>query len=167
MDLESKKSARQWALKALGRRMHTSHEIRASLSRRGFVDEIVESVVEDLSRLGYINDLDFARTWVSSRSVRQLHGRLRLLKDLKLKGVPDDLAQQVLDELLPDEDEVTIAIKAAEKKLRTLRGIGKTPGKAMGAKKRESLYRYLRSRGFTTQVISLAMAGFTFEEDST
>ena len=165
MTLEDKKSIRQWALRALGRRMHTAYEIRAGLSKRGFADEAVSSVVEELVRVGYINDLDFARAWVTSRSVHQLHGRLRLLRDLRQKGVPDEVAESVLKESFPDEDEVVIAIKAAEKKMRTLKATGRTAAKATGAKGRDALYRHLRSRGFTTRAISLAMAGISFEED--
>ena len=155
MTPEDKKSARQWALRALGRRMHTAHEIRAGLSKRDFTDEVVSSVVEELVRVGYINDLDFARTWVTSRSVHQLHGRLRLLRDLKQKGIPGEIAESVLKESFPDEDEVIIAIKAAEKKTRTMRAAGRTTG----AKSRDALYRHLRSRGFTTRAISIAMDG--------
>ena len=170
MTPEDKKSARQWALRALGRRMHTAHEIRAGLSKRDFADEAVSSVVEELVRVGYINDLDFARTWVTSRSVHQLHGRLRLLRDLRQKGVPDEIAESVLKDSFPDEDEVVIAKKAAEKKIRTMRATGKAAGRAAGrasgAKGRDALYRHLRSRGFTTRAISLAMAGISFKEDS-
>ena len=170
MTQSDSKSARQWALRALGRRMHTAYEIRAALSRRGFADDVIGSVVDELARQGYIDDLQFAQVWVTSRSVHQLHGRLRLQRDLRQKGVPDDIAESVLRDSLPDEDEVALAIKAAEKKLRALRSsgrsIGRTAGKATGIKGRDALYRHLRSRGFTTRVISLAMAGLTFEEDS-
>ena len=76
-----------------------------------------------------------------------------------------EMAEQVLKELLPYEVEVAIATRAAEKKLRTMKTGGKTTGSDVGAKSRERVYRYLRSRGYTTRVISLAMAGFTFEED--
>jgi len=150
-----RKSARQWALRALGRRMHTSHEIRAALSRRGFEEEVAESILVELGRQGYIDDLDFARVWVSSRSANQLHGRLRLIRDLRQKGIPDEMAESVIRDSLPEEEEVAIAIKAAEKKLRAMRSIGR----ANGAKGRDTIYRHLRSRGFTTRVISLAMAG--------
>jgi len=167
------KSARQWALRALTRRMHTTHEIRAALSRRRFEDDVVGSVMDELGRQGYIDDLHFTRVWVSSRSSHQLHGRLRLLRDLRQKGIPDDMAESVIRDLLPDEEEAAIAIKAAEKKLRSMRSIGKSIGKAAGraagratgAKCREALYRHLRSRGFTAQAIRLAMAGLKFEED--
>ena len=166
MDQEDRRSARQWALRALGRRMHTAHEIRAGLSRRGFSDDTAGGVVDELSSMGYINDLDFTRAWVTSRSVHQMHGRLRIQRDLALKGIPGELAEQVLQDLLPEEDEVAIAARAAEKKLRTMKTDGKTAGSAIGTKSRERVYRYLRSRGYTTRVISLAMAGFTFEEGS-
>ena len=151
------RSARQWALKALGRRMHTIHEIRESLARRGFGDDIVGSVVGELVRQGYLDDRQFARTWVTSRSLHQLHGRLRLLRDLRQKGVPDEIAESILQESLPEEEEVAVAVRAAEKKRRTI--------KTTGIKGRDALYRHLRARGFTTRVISLALAGFTFEED--
>jgi len=137
--------------------MHTASEISAALSRRGFGDDIVEEVVEDLVRQGYINDHHFAQVWVTSRSVHQLHGRLRLLRDLRLKGVPDEIAEPVLREALTEETEVSIAIKAAEKKRRTLR--------TSGAQRRDALYRHLRSKGFTAQVIKRALADFIFEED--
>lgn len=170
MTQSDSKSARQWALRALGRRMHTAYEIRAALSRRGFADDVVRNVVEELARQGYIDDLQFAQVWVTSRSANQLHGRLRLQRDLRQKGVPDEIAESVLRDSLPDEDEVAFAIKAAEKKLRALRSsgrsIGRTAGKATGIKGRDALYRHLRSRGFTTRVISLALDGLTFEEDS-
>jgi regulatory protein len=157
MTRDDKKSARKFALRALGRRMHTAWEIFEALSRRGFGGGIVREVVEDLVRQGYINDHHFAQVWVTSRSVHQMHGRLRLLRDLRQKGVPDEIAEPVLREALTEETEVSIAIKAAEKKRRTL--------KATGAKGRDALYRHLRSKGFTTQVIKLAMADFIFEED--
>ena len=162
----SHKSARQWALRALGRRMHTVYEIRTALSNRDFAEDIVESVVEELARQGYIDDLDFAQIWVASRSVNQLHGRLRLLKDLRQKGIPDEIIESVLRDSFPDENEAAVAIKAAEKKLRVLRSSGRTAGKATGVKGREALYRHLRSKGFTTRAISLAMNGISFEEDS-
>ena len=79
--------------------------------------------------------------------------------EVKLKGVPDEIADSVITDLLPHEDEVDIAIKAADKKKRTLR--------ANGRKGRDALYRHLRSRGFTNRAISAAMAGVTFEEEST
>jgi regulatory protein len=143
--------------------MHTAYEIRAALSRRGFADDVVRNVVEELARQGYIDDLQFAQVWVTSRSANQLHGRLRLQRDLRQKGVPDEIAESVLRDSLPDEDEVAFAIKAAEKKLRALRSsgrsIGRTAGKATGIKGRDALYRHLRSRGFTTRVISLALDG--------
>lgn len=152
------KSAKQRALKALGRRMHTTWEIRESLTRRGFGDDVVKNVVAELVRQGYLDDRQFTRTWIQSRSLHQFHGRLRLLRDLRQKGIPEEIAESVLEESLPEEDEVVIAVKAIEKKRRTLR--------ATGIKGRDALYRHLRSRGFTARVIGLAMAGSTFEEDS-
>ena len=155
---EDRKSARQWALKALGRRMHTVQEIRSALSGRGFENDVVSDVLEELSDRGYVNDFHFAQVWIQSRSVHQLHGRLRLQKDLRQKGIPEEIVRSVLEELLPEREELAIAIRAIEKKQRTL--------KVTGVKGREALYRHLRSRGFTTGTINQAMAGISFEEET-
>lgn len=153
------RSARGWALRALGRRMHTEFEIRESLKKRGFGEGVAGSVVEELAAQGYLDDHQFSMTWVKSRSLHQLHGRLRLLRDLRRKGVPDEIAESVLAETLSREEEVALAVKAARKKQRTL---GKT-----GLQGRDALYRHLSSRGFAAGVISQALAVFTFEEEST
>jgi len=158
MTRDKKDSARAAALRALGRRMHTAGEIASLLSARGFGEDVVGEVLEGLIEQGYVNDRHFAQVWVTSRSVHQMHGRLRLMRDLRVKGVPDEITEAVLREELPERTEVAIAIKAAEKKRRSLR--------VTGVKGRDALYRHLRSKGFTTRVIKLAMADTAFEEDT-
>lgn len=157
MTSESRKPAMQWALRALGRRMHTSHELRTALSRRGFDEDVIRSVLGELEADGYIDDLNFARVWVQSRSANMLHGPMRLLKDLRQKGVTEAMARSVLRETLSGEEEAALALKAAARKRRTI--------ETTGIRGKSALYRYLRSRGFTSQAINQVLAEFTFEED--
>lgn len=151
------KTARSLALRALGRRMHTTWEIRSTLSRRGYKDDTIECVVVELTTLAYLDDLEFAKAWVSSRSVHQLHGRRRLLSDLRKKGISSEVAESAVNDRLGFEDELLVARKAAEKKHRTLR--------VKGTKGRDAVYRYLRSRGFSSRIISLAVSDLVFEEE--
>lgn len=149
-------SARRWALRALTRRMHTVHEIRAGLKKRGFTAEVAEEVVAEMIRLKYVDDRQFANIWISSRVAVRLHGRLRLARDLKQKGVPEEIIREAMVQSLTVEEEVNCARKAAEKKVRTLR--------SGGVKARAALYRHLSSRGFTADVVRAAMADIDLEE---
>ncbi len=149
-------SARRWALRALTRRMHTVHEIRAGLKKRGFPAEVVEEVVAEMVRLKYVDDRQFAKIWISSRVAVRLHGRLRLARDLKQKGVPEEIIREAMVQSLTVEEDVNCARKAAEKKARTLR--------SEGVKARAALYRYLSSRGFTADVVRTALADIDLEE---
>ena len=151
------RSARQWALKTLARRMHTAQEIERGLAERGWPSCTVERIVDDLKERGYIDDAKFAEMWVASRSERRLHGRFRLLRDLLAKGVEEGIATAVIQDLLPREREVAIARKAAEKRARTL--------KVSGIRAAAALQRHLRSKGFNAQVIQAVLSDFPVKED--
>lgn len=149
--------ARQWALKALARRMHTAQEIERGLAERGWPSETVKGVVDDLRKDGYINDLQFAELWVSSRSEGRLHGHFRLLRDLLAKGVEENLAKSVIQRVLPREKEMTLARKAAEKKTRSM--------KTFDIRAMASLQRHLKSKGFQSEVVREVLSGYINKEN--
>ena len=115
----------------------------------GFYSDLTSltSLSDRIERLGDYYDLEFVRAWVSARSTHQLHGRMRLLSDLRKKGISPEVAGPVIDDCLGFDQEVAIARKAAEKKYRTLR--------VSGMKGRDAVYRYLRSRGFSSRIIQM------------
>lgn len=164
--------ARRWALRALTRRMHTVHEIRTGLKKRGFDHDVIEGVLAQFVELKYLDDGEFARSWIASRSAVRLHGRFRLARDLKQKGVSEEIVRGAMERSLTLEDELTYARKAAEKKLRALKTTGKASGKATGRaakratgqKARAALYRHLSSRGFTADVVRAALDDIDLEE---
>ncbi len=153
----TERSAKQWALEALARRMHTAQEIERGLAKRDWPSATIEAVVNDLKEQGYLDDTKFAEAWVTSRSERRLHGPFRLLGDLLAKGVDEDIARAVIGRLLPKEKEMILAGKAARKKFRTMRG--------SGARAKAALHRHLTSRGFQYEVVRSVLSGFSFEEE--
>lgn len=133
--------------------MHTVREIRTGLKKRGFQDSVIEEVLEQLVDLKYLDDAQFAQAWIQGRSAVRLHGRLRLTRDLKQKGVAGKIIREVMEQCLTMDDELANARKAAEKKLRLLNSTGKN----MGSKAREALYRHLSSKGFTADIVRAAV----------
>src|SRR5205807_1343689 len=50
------------AMAALSSRLHSRSELRRKLARREYGDAVIDAVLEDLTRLGYLDDERFAKT---------------------------------------------------------------------------------------------------------
>jgi len=154
---ESRKSAYRWAIRALGRRMHSESEIRAGLARRDFSEEVISAVTQQLKDQSYLDDLEFATQMVKARGHSKGYGRIRIKYELKRKGVDAELVHRVLNTVMPLEREGEIAIRTAEKKLATIR--------KRGFDRKAALYRFLEARGFTLRAIWTALNAVNFEEE--
>ena len=78
-------------------------ETRRRLRHLEYPPPLVESVVERLIEVGYLDDAAFARTWVESRDRARPRGESALRRELTLKGVP----RQVVDEVLAERAELS------------------------------------------------------------
>src|SRR5207237_10437661 len=83
----------EYAIGALGRRMRTVAELKRLMRAR--VDEaeadygrtLIEVVIRRLKDHGYLNDSQYAASFSSLRRDNQKFGRMRVITDLKTKGV--------------------------------------------------------------------------------
>jgi len=71
-------------------------ETRRRLRDHGYRPGLVESVVDRLIELGYLDDEAFARAWVESRDRSRPRGEGALRRELLLKGVVRDVIDDVL-----------------------------------------------------------------------
>ena len=99
-------------------RDHSCEELRRKLLARGLGPEGLDSLLEDLVRLGYLDDYRFAVQFVRERTSRG-RGRLRVARELEQRGVDAELARQVLEEVLPDQ-ECETARALAERRARAV-----------------------------------------------
>lgn len=104
--------AREAALRLLGARPRSTAELRARLRREGVPVESATSVITDLTRAGYLDDLEFARAWVRNRLAVRPCGALRLRSELRGKGVAASLIEQAIREVY-GEEEAAVAQEAA------------------------------------------------------
>lgn len=66
-------------------------------------DSLVESIIHKVSKLGLINDREYARLFIESRLRSKPRGRTVLFAELLSKGVDRQIANEMLSELLTDE----------------------------------------------------------------
>lgn len=131
-------SAFDKAVELLARRTHFRAQIADKLGSRGYPRDEVEAAVGRLEDLGYLDDRSAARDFVQGKLARGPLGRRRLMADLSRRGVDSEVIREVLDDLLPD-DENPAAREAAESWL-AKKGPDPRP---------DALARHLARRGFS------------------
>jgi regulatory protein len=92
----------QYAVGALARRMRTVAELKRLLRARVEADTeygqtLVELIIRRLKDNGYLNDTQYAAYFSSLRRDNQKFGRLRVITDLKAKGVHGDVIDKAVD----------------------------------------------------------------------
>jgi len=154
---ELNRKALSYALTLLGRKRYAKVQLERKLINRGFPEEEVKAVLHYCEERGYINDYDFARFWVEDRLRFKPMGRWRLRGELFQHGIEAEVVDRVLEELLPEEQEVALAEEIIRAKAAKA-----GPGELKGRK----LFDFLRRRGFSPEVIRRAAGalGITFSE---
>jgi regulatory protein len=118
--MELYQKAMDTALSYLETRMRSRKEVTDRLRRGQFEPDVIEKVLERLSELKLIDDAEFAGRWVASRakpeSSRSI-GKKRLQNELIAKGISKEQVENAV-ERITDDDELALALKAAEKKAR-------------------------------------------------
>lgn len=134
------------AMRFLQRRMHSRDELRRKLTRQEYTGETVDLVIEDLARMGYVDDQRFAKTKALSAAQHRQHGRRRAMVELMRAGVENETARRAVEDVYEATDSLAIARKLAEKKAPALRRLD--PQAA-----RRRLAGMLARRGFEYEVV--------------
>jgi regulatory protein len=137
--------AKNVLLHQLSRSMKTEHQLRQVLAKREIPQEVADSVILRFTEAQLIDDGAFARAFVASRIACGGKSRATIRRELKQRGVADDLAAEAL-EGLDREAEAELALNLAQKRMN-----------ALASYDREVRYRrlqgFLARRGFDSEII--------------
>jgi regulatory protein len=128
------------ALDFLTYRPRSVAEVRRFFREKAVDDEESSALLQKLQELGYLDDLAFARWWMENRAEFSPRGPFVLRQELRLKGVPDAIIAQVMDESSPAGDEVILQLARARAR--------RLSGHDMDSFRRR-LTSYLMRRGFS------------------
>jgi regulatory protein len=103
-------TAHQRALNLLARRPRSQAEIQRYLSSKGYQRETIEQVCARLTHAGLLDDRAFARFWLDNRAHFRPRGARALRQELRQKGVPADVIEELLN---TEHDEDQAAERAA------------------------------------------------------
>ncbi len=128
------------ALNYLSFRPHSREEVRRYLKKKETPPELIDTVLERLDRLDFVNDRAFASFWIQSREQFNPRGSNVLKNELRMKGVK----REVVDELVSDEGDEERALLAGRKKAASLLRLADMDYKTF----RTRLGSFLQRRGF-------------------
>ena len=148
-DEENLQEAKDAAFKLLAYRERSKQELKDRLAQKGFKLDVIRRVIEMLDTLGYIDDREFAKSWVKDRISRGF-GPYRVRQQLREKGIKDKTIEKVVEDNYDFELEYELALKLARKK--KLRYSG-DPNRERWYKLKE----VLRRKGFSFSVIDTVL----------
>ena len=146
MDEAELKKARFYALKVINFRPRSIGELKDKLKEKGFPDNITIEVLAEFSKKGLLNDVKFSKLWVNSRLHSNPKGNLALKRELKEKGIEDNIINKVIAESREEKSEYETAKGLADSRMNSMADLDKKTAK-------RRLFGYLKRRGFDFEVI--------------
>jgi regulatory protein len=159
---ERRQQTFQRAAKLLAAKSRSLAELRdLLLERQGATKANVEEVLARLTEYGYLNDERFAISYASDKVRQRPIGRQRLKRDLALKKVSKETADEALDLVFAETPESELIDRAIEKRVR-LRGRPENRAQA------KNLFDHLLRQGFPFELVAekvRAVAQATINDD--
>ncbi|MBO5852134.1 MAG: regulatory protein RecX [Clostridia bacterium] len=136
IQMESEKqTAFDKALKFIERSVKTERAVRQKLATYGYLNEVIDVVIEKLKGYSFLSDKNYAERYVSTYSKNK--GKRLIRAELKQKGVSDADMESAL---MVVESELESAVNLAKKYAKN---------KPSDQKNYSKCYKYLLSKGFT------------------
>ncbi|MPZ61622.1 MAG: regulatory protein RecX [Propionibacteriales bacterium] len=114
--------ARAILLDRLSARPRTRAELAETLASKRVPDEIATRLLDRFEEVGLIDDAAFARAWVESRQAGRGLARKALARELRRKGVADEIVREAVDSV-DSEAEADAARAVVRRKLRGMTGL--------------------------------------------
>lgn len=127
-----KSKAMSRVTKYIGSSLKTQKQIRDYLRKKEYSDDTIEFVMSKLVEYNYIDDKKYAQAYVLTYGKK--YGKLKLISQLKVKGVSEEIIECVLEDNKVDSIE-----SVASKYLKN---------KVMSYEVSQKLFRFLYSRGY-------------------
>jgi regulatory protein len=125
--------------------------VRAHLRGRGVRGTALDETVARLAELGALSDFETSRAWIRDRLRFSPRARAALRAELLRKGAAKDAVERALEEIVPSEGEVEVAVAVARRSARSLSSVSEDVA-------RRRLWAALARRGFDPGTVREAIA---------
>ena len=130
-------------LNFLSYRARSEYEINYYMLRKKWPEEIRTAILEKLGKLKLIDDEDFARQWIASRTNGRPAGKALVKMELRKKGIAKEIIDRLIQEERTSVSEEILAEKLCLKRLGRLKDLPILEQKT-------KLFLFLQRKGFSS-----------------
>src|SRR5215467_12480239 len=152
----------EYAVGALGRKMRTIAELKRLMREKVRHQQeegqlLVEVVIAKLKEQKYLNDSNYAESYSRFRRENEKFGRMRVVQDLKAKGVHGDIIDKTVGAAYSNVNEEKLAREFLQRK-RTK--------KPKDQKEAARVFRMMVRAGFTSRTIVKILRAWDVEDET-
>lgn len=111
---------------------------------------LVQTAINKLKKYKFINDLEFAKWFVSSRQTNHIKSSKLIAQELKFRGVDEEIIKKALSKIV---DEKVLAIRTLQKKVKRWANLPES-------ERKKKIYQFLLFKGFSYDIAKEAFAFF-------
>ncbi|WP_067635266.1 regulatory protein RecX [Devriesea agamarum] len=142
----------RYLMRLLADRRRSRYELAEALQRRDVTPELAEECLARIERAGLIDDLEFARSWISQRQRRRHRSATALAAELHSRGVSsDDITRAMRETAVADEAELCRDL--VQRRLRSMGDLQHTDPRRVKRRLVDSLGRRGFSPGLAQRVV--------------
>lgn len=101
---EGQFKVKSYMMNLLGRRDHTRKELFTKAIRKDYPKEVIDNVLDELQKKGYIDETRFAKKFASDKSKLSKWGPAKIKAHLYKKGISKSVAEKSIEKAFENED---------------------------------------------------------------
>lgn len=148
--------ARQYALKLLSYRGRSEKELEQRLLKKGITKTIVSSTINELKKIGLIDDMSLAEALKRQAITTKMLSRNGAKRYMRTRGIPGNIADVVF--YYDENKDFDNALRFAGKKLKSLNHY---PSEVV----KRRLYNLLLRRGYSAETIMKVLKNIPDKEE--
>ncbi len=107
----SEKRCKQSALYYLERKRYTKRDLENKLASLHYDRELCKSTVDNMERLGLLNDADYANVYTADLINLKKYGKVRIKTELYRKGIDKEIIDNVLETIEDNDEDIKIILE--------------------------------------------------------
>ena len=144
----------------LSGRDHASFELRQKVQKKGFKQEIIDSVLEEFENKGFLNDESFAVKFASDKANFKQWGPKKIENALYKKGIGRAIIKKAIESVAENLEQDQICVDLALKRKRHFLRENDP------FRRKQKIYAYLAGKGYSGSVIKKALPVITKKLDA-
>jgi len=142
------------ALNNIRNRYRSTFELIELLKKKEYPIEMIDMAIDKLTKQGYLNDHNYAKSYINTQIITTNHGPNRIKGDLEKKRISSDIINEEIDAFTEEEQREKIK-KIIEYRIK----INRTRGGVVLQKK---IYNDCLLLGYDSTIINSVMNNYTF-----